>query len=131
MSYAATSDLLSDNLYDTYLSSTYGSAYNAPFVKNEENYVDESTGAFSLKENDLTIPGKNGFDLNFMRRFVSTSSYKGFFTYSKSDVKGKAYVVYKYDYTIDNVNHSCYVAFDNELEVMLLIHLLPETLPTI
>ena len=50
------------------MTSRYGEEYDAPYTAAAGN-VEMSDGSVNAAEVDLTLPGKNGFDLNIIRTY--------------------------------------------------------------
>lgn len=70
--FAATSDLL--DVADSTYGMSFGNSYTPKFINSVADYVDTSTGNFDFFETDVTVPGKNGFNMQLKRRFNSYTS---------------------------------------------------------
>ncbi|MBR2476872.1 MAG: hypothetical protein IKB50_01920, partial [Clostridia bacterium] len=70
----ATSDALLVDDYYAMIKSEYNDSIDAPDTPPREQNVNLADGSFSVEETDLVIPGKNGLDVHFIRRFNSYSS---------------------------------------------------------
>ena len=69
----STSDSLAAILFEQSAVARYGSSFDAPFVA-PESEIDKSNGSVNMRIADLTLPGKNGLDVNVIRFHSSYNS---------------------------------------------------------
>ena len=92
-----------------------GSEYKSPLNTDDEQRVDVRSQSLIINSTDISLPGKNGMDLNIMRAYRSASekmisiSAPG----KTADYISKKYA-YKYNYSYNNTDYSCYIIFDGE-----------------
>lgn len=108
---ASTSSALSQETLDYYNYQKYSNNYEAPFARvNHDNInIDEMTGGISLRETDLSLPGKNGMDINITRMYSNQDS--GYEVVSLSEEESSTYHGYPYVY---GSNSHIMVYFDEE-----------------
>ncbi|MGN0178866.1 MAG: hypothetical protein ACI4DY_05410, partial [Monoglobaceae bacterium] len=115
--YASTSDALAQQIYTDSALARYGTNYETPFVL-PAGSVDSTTGAVVIKETDVSLPGKNGFDLNIYREFSSFYTDHGhkYINY-ESKRTFPMYLAVLYTYTLNGESKEIYIALNNEDEI--------------
>lgn len=114
--YGATTDAVEESQLTSQLISQYGSDYAAPFV-GFSDYVDLNEGGVNIKEVDMTLPGKNGFDLNITRSYMSNNGrYRT--SAGSSGALVKTTPMYYYTYTINGVSSRVLIEFDKEEDMV-------------
>ena len=69
---ASTGAAVTEAAYETWKSANYGDVMNAPVDLQEATlHINGSNGRASLREVDLTLPGRNGMDVNIIRTYDS------------------------------------------------------------
>ena len=110
-SFASTSDAIDQQARSEMLKMKYGDLYEAPFVKSQTNYVDESTGSFSYVESDIVIPGKNGLDFSYVRTYDAYRSGGVLeYEYLNNESNVNIGLIYRF-YKNGDVNTPVYVFF--------------------
>lgn len=107
---ASTSSELYESTDAYYNYQKYANNYETPYSANLENNVtiDEMTGSLRLQETDISLPGKNGLDVNITR--IYNNSDTGYKLNSKNDNKTSTYLGYLYESEAGYM----YVYFDEE-----------------
>ncbi len=103
---SSTSD---DTLWDAMMRQKFGDDYISPFKKSNGQNVSGRTNRLVIKETDLTLPGKNGLDVNIRRRhdnqnynqtisgtnygtFVPTSNMRKVFAFTDTSTNERVYI---------------------------------------
>ncbi|OQB13716.1 MAG: tRNA(Glu)-specific nuclease WapA precursor [Firmicutes bacterium ADurb.Bin193] len=123
---ASTSGELDDQ-YTYAMKSIYGKDFEPPFLVEKDNTgVDFDSGALSLTENLITLPGKNGLDFNYSIDYKSTRNdyyspwieenltvpcqdyYYTYYYYKASGSLATIYVPFKLESQVKEVMYSSY-----------------------
>ena len=125
--YASTSSSADLRLRAEELTQKYKTDMQAPYTKDGSD-VNTLTGAVNYSENDMTIPGKGGLDLHFIRSYDSLTCDRDILyrVYDKSYME--VLPVYKYDYTVNGVKLSIWVNIKKEEDLINTIKINLETL---
>ncbi len=116
--YAATSDALIEMSLTNSALAQHGSAYDAPFIVPDSS-VDTATGAVVIKEADVSLPGKNGFDLNIYREYSSfNTNYKYIYKVYDTKTEEANALGVPYRATGKNVDKLIYVRYDDESDIV-------------
>lgn len=92
---ATTSEAVSESYYS--MKNKYGQDYNPPFVTSQDEAgVDPATGAVSITENLVNLPGKNGLDLVVDLKYLSSRKAKYYEGMSTGDVLARDRYYYYY-----------------------------------
>ena len=113
--YAATSDALAENGILHSSIEKEGSKYEAPFNQ-PEGEIDTTNGSVNTKVTDLSLPGKNGLDLNIYRFHNSYDSGVNF-EFRESNRKHPAYLGVPYTYTYNGVTNTIYIGYEREEDI--------------
>ena len=113
--YAATSDALAESGILHSSIEKEGSKYEAPFNQ-PEGEVDTTNGSVNTKVTDLSLPGKNGLDLNIYRFHNSYDSGVNF-EFRESNRKHPAYLGVPYTYTYNGVTNTIYIGYEREEDI--------------
>ena len=89
--HAASSDAIMNQTMVNAALSRYGAAYESPFVVPPSG-VDPSTGAVTGRTLELSLPGKNGLDLNLYRDYNSYDAFNAYCMYINT---GRSKYVYR------------------------------------
>ncbi|MDO5398735.1 MAG: hypothetical protein Q4G33_12485, partial [bacterium] len=103
------------NLWKSLFSDYFGDDYLAPYKGNKDGqHVTGNTNRLVIEETDLSLPGKNGLDLN-IRRKHDNQYYNHVYSRIKYDTKSDIYIDrYGYGFTDSSTNKNIYVLFTNE-----------------
>ena len=120
--YAATSDSVYIESISQGLISEYGSNYEPPFIQSDDE-IEPLDGSVSRSVVDLSLTGKNGFDLNILRTYNSTSPVQ--VRVERYNITGEdtriilpVYPMYKYIYKLNGSTKTCWVSFFSEDEMV-------------
>ena len=106
--YAATP---SSDKWETFMNDRFGDAYLTPFKKSSGQIVSGETNRLTIVETDLTLPGKNGLDVN-IRRKHDNQYYSDMFEMIATDYYATAYNRrYVYAFTESEENDTIYIGF--------------------
>ena len=100
------------------MTSRYGEEYDAPYTAAAGN-VEISDGSVNAAEVDLTLPGKNGFDLNIIRTYRSQDLHE-YFAYNNDGLSRWTYTypMVKYSYGTGSAATVINVAFPREEDIV-------------
>ena len=106
---ATTSDAVSESYHS--MKNKYGQDYNPPFITSQDEAgVDPGTGAVSITENLVNLPGKNGLDLVVDLQYLSSRKAKYYKGMSTGDVI--AHDRYYYYYYISSSGRKVNILID-------------------
>ena len=111
----STSDILDASYRKQAMEATYGSLYNAPFLKSETHNVDEYTGSFNYCGNDVVIPGKSGFDFSVMRYMDSYRSCGTLYRYDINELKLNRGYLCRF-FINGNRDKTIYIGFESDAQ---------------
>lgn len=112
--YAATSDAVKEKGIADGMASLYGSDYDQPYVASESD-VNQFSGSVSKREVDLSLPGKNGLDLNLYRSFNGSAlDGKYYYTDTSHQTVEKNGYTHQYSYRLNGVLKTANVYFEND-----------------
>ncbi len=115
--YASTTEaLIETRLIDSSLYH-YGTDFDTPYVVPDGN-IDPSTGAVRVRELEVSLPGKNGLDLNLYREY---SSYDPNYKYNYTDTSSKRHFRFAtgvpYNVVVGGETRVVYVAYIREEDI--------------
>ena len=110
--YASTSDSLYEQSLVESMIAQNGSNYESPFIAAGGN-VELSDGNVNVNEVDLSLPGKNGMDVN-IRRIHYVNGKPGSYYGVSTNGSVATSPMYLYNYVLNGVSKTAYVAFDKE-----------------
>lgn len=114
---AATSNSVVIAEYRTELSQYFGEKFEPPYGINSNNTeIDRGTAAVNTREVDISLPGKNGLDLNFIRTQSSLNTEAKFHHQSGSVFIAYLTGVY-YTCEKDGVTKTYLIGFDREDDI--------------
>lgn len=113
--YASTSDSLYEQSLVESMIAQNGSNYESPFIAPSGN-VELSDGNVNVNEVDLSLPGKNGMDVNIRRIHYVNGKPGSYYGTSTSGSSGSVATspMYVYNYVLKGVSKTAYVAFEKE-----------------
>ncbi len=119
VAYASTSDALFEQSLVRNSIEQCGSSYEAPYVSSGDN-VSLYDGNVNISEVDMSLPGKNGMDVNIIRTHYVNGAPGAYFgdDMRSSSVKILTSYVYPYTYTQNGVSKTAYVEFDCEEDIV-------------
>ena len=119
VAYASTSDALFEQSLVRSSIEQCGSSYEAPYVSSGDN-VSLYDGNVNISEVDMSLPGKNGMDVNIIRTHYVNGAPGAYFgdDMRSSSVKILTSYVYPYTYTQNGVSKTAYVEFDCEEDIV-------------
>ena len=91
--HASTSGALNESILGYYNYQQYAGNYEAPYSKEQQNNisVNEMTGGLSLSETDISLPGKNGMDVNITRMYSNQDTGYNVITNSNTSTQNTYY----------------------------------------
>ena len=119
VSYAAISNATIENEQSRYFLDYYGKGFK-PESSGNENQIHYVSGATNTNVTDLSLPGKNGLDLNIVRSFSSQKTDCGIVSDSDAtrEVLCTYYKAYYYTYTSGSTTYTVLVGFDSEYKMV-------------
>ncbi|MBE7020833.1 MAG: hypothetical protein E7411_05320 [Ruminococcaceae bacterium] len=131
VSASSTTEALENLIKKNLFFEAYGNEQTAPVTKNDagNETIKTSTGSLHYTADDLVLEGKNGFNVEFKRRFDSTSTEKNIFSQNSHKrtfierYTGAYYtnfgsaLVFKYYIKNDDTNTPYYIMFDSITEL--------------
>ena len=117
--YASTSDELYEQSLTQNLIEQYGADYETPFIAPGGN-VSLSDGNVNINEVDMSLPGRNGMDVNIRRtHYVNGGpvSYSGTRVFARGG-SVQTSPMYVFTYVLNGNSKTIYVAFDKEEDLV-------------
>ena len=117
--FASTSSSLDESNYIYSMKNGYGAEFSPPVLQASDDHgVNPSSGYVSVKENLLSLPGKNGFDFNLNLSYVNSTRSKSVQElYNVRVVDAMAFKLLKYDYYQNGVKKSIWGRYRAESDV--------------
>ncbi len=95
-----------------------GSEYKSPLNTDDEQRVDVRSQSLIINNTDISLPGKNGMDLNITRAYRSVPNGIISFAHNTSSNEISIKFAYKYTYSFKGTTYTCYVIFDSEEQML-------------
>ncbi len=115
--FASTSDSVDEATLATSLMQQFGSDYLPPFTESADE-INLAEGSVDYNEIDLSLPGKNGFDLNVYRAYESNQNANGYeYMRDSYGYREPMEPMYRFTYGSDN-SKEIYISFDTEEELV-------------
>ncbi len=103
------------DIWKSAIADRYGDAYLAPYKKSEGQTVSGNTNRLVITETDLSLPGKNGLDLNIRRRYDNQNYGDSFKIHDNGSLNANRETIYNrrhiYAFTNTSNNSTVYIAF--------------------
>ncbi len=99
------------DLWNSIMSTRFGDNYLLHYKKNDGQTVSGQTNRLTIRETDLSLPGKNGLDVN-IRRYHDNQFYRTAFSGTQlSEFDGVHNYFYIYRFIDSRNNYPVYIAF--------------------
>ncbi|MBQ8003040.1 MAG: RHS repeat protein, partial [Clostridia bacterium] len=115
----STSEVLSSATVQEILENNYSTDFNPPSSRESSEYIDTFTGSLSLSENIISLPGKNGLDVNLSISYNSQEIGKSFSYDTTSYDTAANPTAFYYTYVNDSGStKNILVVFEDEYELL-------------
>ncbi len=107
----STTSTTDSDKWNSLFANRFGDAYLSPYKKSDGHTVSGQTNRLTIRETDLSLPGKNGLDLNITRYYDNQYYNNGFFGALADTAQGVFNFFYLYKFIDSRNNSPVYIAF--------------------